>query len=42
MNSNMLNNFFTQKNLIRFNNAGIKVFDTNSGELACGDLGLEE
>ncbi len=40
MNSNMLNNFFTKKNFIRLNNAGIKVFGTELGELACGDIGL--
>ena len=39
MNSNMLNNFFTQRNLTRIQSSGIKVFETNPGELACGDLG---
>ncbi len=40
MNSNMLNNFFTKNNFMRLKQAGIKVFGTESGELACGDVGL--
>ena len=39
MNSNMLNNYFTKKNLNRLVESGIKVYSTNQGELACGDLG---
>ena len=39
MNSNMLNNFFTKKNFIRLKKAGTRIFETNPGELACGDLG---
>ena len=39
MNGNMLNNHFTKKNFKALKEAGHKVFDTNSGELACGDLG---
>ena len=39
MNSNMLNNYFTKKNINRLQKTGIKVFETNPGELACGDLG---
>ncbi|MBV68757.1 MAG: bifunctional phosphopantothenoylcysteine decarboxylase/phosphopantothenate--cysteine ligase CoaBC [Pelagibacterales bacterium] len=40
MNSSMLNNFFTKNNFMRLKQAGIKVFGTESGELACGDVGL--
>ncbi len=40
MNSNMLNNFFTKKNFMRLKEAGIKIFGTETGELACGDVGL--
>ncbi len=39
MNSNMLNNFFTKKNFKSLDEAGYKVYNTDSGELACGDLG---
>ena len=39
MNSNMLNNFYS-KNINNLQSSGIIVFETNSGELACGDLGL--
>ena len=38
MNSNMLNNFFTKKN-ITYTKSRYKSFETNPGELACGDLG---
>ena len=39
MNGNMLNNHFTKKNFKALKEAGYRVFDTNNGELACGDLG---
>ena len=39
MNSNMLNNYFTKNNFKLIEKAGIKIFNTESGSLACGDLG---
>tara|TARA_B100000700_G_scaffold324193_1_gene429703 strand:+ start:13 stop:1263 length:1251 start_codon:yes stop_codon:yes gene_type:complete len=39
MNGNMLNNPFIKKNIKKLEDAGYKVFDTENGELACGDLG---
>ena len=39
MNTNMLNNFFTKKNLENLKMAGHKIYGTDNGELACGETG---
>ncbi len=39
MNSNMYENYFTQKNLLNLKNAGYKLIEPDSGELACGTSG---
>ena len=39
MNTNMLNNYLIQKNINNLKKAGFDIFDTNSGDLACGEVG---
>ena len=39
MNSNMLSNHFTKKNFQNLIEAGYKICDSDSGSLACGDIG---
>ena len=39
LNSNMLSNHFTKKNFKNLTQAGYKIYDSDSGSLACGDIG---